>query len=84
MENMTRKDLTSGDIRKYIKAGGICCPYCKASGIETQDGGHCDGVTYLVSVVCKGCKRTWYEVYKLCDVEEEPGDMYTGDDERGV
>ena len=63
-----RKSLTRTQERKYLKEGGVRCPFCDSNNIS---GGTLDmgaGATYQ-DVTCDSCQRAWTDVYELTGIE---------------
>ena len=56
--------------KKYIKSGGVRCPYC---GSDNISGGHmevdCTGAWQ--DVHCDDCGKDWQDIYKMVDMEEK-------------
>jgi hypothetical protein len=55
---------------EYLASGGSGCPYCRASEISagsvTIDQGGAEQ-----KITCEKCGKTWFDVYRLVDVEED-------------
>jgi len=66
---MNKKRLNENEVKQYVQAGGVKCPFC---GSEDVEGGSMDVDTGYVSqeVTCLECDSTWNDLYKLIDVVE--------------
>lgn len=54
---------------RYLKIGGIKCPYCGSDDIFTSVA-DIDGTRAWQNNNCKGCEKEWTDVFALIDVEE--------------
>ena len=58
--------LTKAQIKKYVSSGGILCPYCNSDNIDS----HMNSQGYA-NVSCDDCEKSWREIWKLVDIEED-------------
>ena len=61
--------LTEKQKAEYLKAGGVCCPYCGSGDIC---GSHVE-IEYACcfqNIRCSTCGKEWTDIYKLVNVEE--------------
>lgn len=61
--------ITEEQRKKYLKEGGVNCPFC---GSEDIEGGHIDidaGGAWQ-HITCLNCEKRWNDMYVLTDVEE--------------
>ena len=63
-------DLTQSDKRKYLKANGQYCPFCKSVYISGS-AVNIDGDSAIQDVKCTDCNKTWCDIYKLADIQED-------------
>ncbi|MFQ5491992.1 MAG: hypothetical protein ACE5GE_14845 [Phycisphaerae bacterium] len=61
-------DLTDEAKQRYLKGGGVRCPFCDGDQIE---GGpvEIDEGQAIQPVGCLNCDRRWNDVYTLHDIE---------------
>ncbi len=60
--------------RKYIKQGGVRCPYCGTDQIEGQGFGADDEGSETVK--CLECHKEWVDDWKIFDIRElEPEEV---------
>ena len=67
------KMFTKQQIDEYVKTKGLACPYCNSVGHSTVNGRLIfDAEHYEVNqpMICRMCKREWYDVYKLSAIAE--------------
>jgi hypothetical protein len=69
--------LSKGKVRRYVKGGGVCCPYCGSPSLEGNSM-DIDGPIVTVEVTCTKCKKKWQDLYKLYDVYEYDEDKEEG------
>ena len=57
------------DKTNYVNSGGSHCPFC---GDDYILGGHLESDTSeaWMEVTCQNCSKSWYDIYKLVDIEE--------------
>ena len=61
--------LSKGEIRRYVKEGGVYCPYCESDDLRGGDRDMNDG-TMSQDITCQKCGQSWADLYKLYDVYE--------------
>ena len=64
--------LTPEQKQKYLKDGGLDCPYCGSTNLDTKGFGADDEGSETVE--CLDCHRKWIDDWKLIDVREHPDD----------
>lgn len=64
------KKLTKTQRERYVQREGCRCPYCNS---DQLGGGSYDGdAGYITqSITCLDCEKSWTDVYKLIDIEED-------------
>ena len=66
---MGKKHLTDEQVKKYVREGGVKCPYCKSPDI-TGGSVAVDANRAWREVDCQQCGRNWTDLYRLIDVVE--------------
>ncbi len=61
--------LTEEMKRAYINSGGNICPYCQSDDITAEDTDYF-GSSQSTRVLCNDCKRYWFDIYILTDIQE--------------
>lgn len=49
----------------YVKRGGLACPYCESTDVETSGMMDCDVGVAWQSIVCNDCDEEWTDQYSL-------------------
>ena len=62
--------LTKAQKQAYLKASHKC-PYCGSRMIEGTGERTFDGDDISQKVECQDCRKTWWDIYRLHDIEEE-------------
>lgn len=67
---MTEEQLTKEAKQSYISSGGTICPFCESKeltgyAITIEDG------QATQTIICESCNKSWTDIYKLVDIEEE-------------
>lgn len=61
--------ITERFFQRYVWDGGVSCPWCKSSDIETEPGSNSyDDGGIDRTVCCNKCGREWTEAYRLVGV----------------
>jgi len=64
--------LTKAQKENYLAKGGVFCPYCGSNDISASEF---DGEGPCQSVTCFNCHKSWRDIYKLTNIEEEEEDQ---------
>jgi DNA-directed RNA polymerase subunit RPC12/RpoP len=61
--------LTKEQIDKYVKTGGISCPYCNSDNLDWCKSWR-DDEYFCQQVVCQTCHKEWtnISITKLIDI----------------
>ena len=59
--------ITMNHRENYIEGGGVHCPFCQSTDITASPF---EGDTKSQQVNCDNCGETWYDLYKLIDIQE--------------
>lgn len=62
--------LTKAHKEKYLKKGGVRCPYCNSDNINTIGSLLEKYGKAAQDVQCLSCGKMWIDIYTLSDVEE--------------
>ncbi len=68
--------LSEEAIKSYVCGGGVRCPYCRSSDIQSARL-EADGPAAWADAECADCGRIWRDVYRLVTVEEVDEDEDT-------
>jgi len=49
----------------YIESGGINCPVCRSSDIESRGDAEYHDNTLSETVICNQCGEKWLDIYTL-------------------
>jgi len=64
--------LTSKQKQEYIRSGGVRCPYCGSSHIDTDR-------LEMVEMVYQECRcrcgKSWSDIYTLTGIEEDEDEI---------
>jgi hypothetical protein len=75
---MTEKPITqttTPDWQRYLRNGGISCPYCGSEQLDGSSWESTDGVVHR-KVSCT-CGHSWFDNYVLSSVSHDEGKGYT-------
>lgn len=64
--------LSEDQIKKYLKQGGVNCPYCGSSNIE-GDSFDVDAGNVYQDIRCLECDKEWCDEYSLTGIQEDEG-----------
>ena len=62
--------LSKSKIKEYISSGGNICPYCGGQNVEGGERNSDDSITTQY-VSCHDCGKSWTDIYKLIDIQED-------------
>jgi len=63
--------LTKKQVKSYVKAGGVKCPYCNSEQIVCRSVDIDAGDAYQ-DISCLDCGKEWIDVYNLVGVISIP------------
>ena len=64
--------LTKAETDRYVKDGGVNCPYCQSDQIE-GDGVEVDAGRAWQEMFCPNCEKSWTDRYTLTSIEYVEG-----------
>lgn len=59
--------MTQAQKNRYLKSGGLQCPFCRSNNIES-DRVEYDDASISANVQCQECRRKWRDTYKVVSV----------------
>lgn len=62
--------LSQAKIKRYIKSGGVYCPYCGSENLD-EFGQDYDETGIYKYIRCLTCDERWTDTYKLIDMTPE-------------